>query len=79
MEQNNFQIKDCPYFPCHNIENTNTFNCKHCFCPLYYSSCKGNYIINEMGVKDCTNCNIPHMNNQGHQWIMLQINLKLEI
>jgi len=42
---------------CHNIE---PLNCLFCYCPLYETECNGNFIILENGVKDCSNCTIPH-------------------
>lgn len=52
----------CPYYPCHN----NMESCKLCYCPEYdnndcigIKSNKG--IILENGIKDCSNCNIPHI------------------
>lgn len=50
----------CEYFPCHNVKNEEDFNCLFCYCPLYFlEECGGNYIDNK-GIKDCTNCLIPH-------------------
>lgn len=50
----------CQYFPCHKVENEDEFNCMFCYCPLYLmEDCGGNnkYID---GVKDCSDCLIPH-------------------
>ena len=57
-----FQNKECEYFPCHKMENTEEFNCLFCYCPLYAlgEKCRGNYVYTEKGIKNCTNCNIPH-------------------
>ena len=57
-----FQHKECEYFPCHNIENKDDFNCLFCYCPLYLlgKECGGNFVYTENGVKSCVNCNIPH-------------------
>lgn len=38
------------------------FNCLFCYCPLYTlgSKCGGNFRYLENGVKDCSNCLLPH-------------------
>ncbi|UOY09929.1 cysteine-rich small domain-containing protein [Methanonatronarchaeum sp. AMET6-2] len=54
------QNKDCQYFPCHDTNNPDKFNCKFCLCPLYFTDCDGDYKILDNGVKDCSNCMIPH-------------------
>lgn len=52
--------KDCVYLPCHKTKNVDEFNCLFCYCPLYFlEECGGNY-EDKYGVKDCTNCLIPH-------------------
>ena len=56
---------DCEYFPCHNIDqqSNNSFNCLFCYCPLYKNmDCGGKYNIFSNGIKDCSNCTIPHFN-----------------
>lgn len=60
-----FRNKECEYFPCHKIENTEEFNCLFCYCPLYAlgEKCGGNYRILENGVKDCSRCVKPHLKN----------------
>ena len=57
-----FQNKLCEYFPCHKTRNTDTFNCLFCYCPLYAlgENCGGNYKYLENGIKDCSNCLVPH-------------------
>ena len=56
-----FQHKECEYFPCHSNVDINNFNCLFCYCPLYImDDCGGNYHILPNGVKDCSNCTIPH-------------------
>jgi len=43
---------------CHDMEN---ICCFFCYCPLYEEDeCGGNYKILKNGVKDCSNCTIPH-------------------
>lgn len=56
-----FQNRDCRYFPCHKGAGED-FNCLFCYCPLYAlgDGCGGNFRYTEKGIKDCTNCRIPH-------------------
>jgi hypothetical protein len=61
-----FQNIDCQFFPCHSID---TLNCLFCYCPLYNYECGGNYTILSNGVKDCSNCDLPHMLN-GYDYII---------
>jgi len=67
MMKNNhtyFKNAECPYYPCHKTDCEN-FNCLFCFCPLYAlgDKCGGNFVYSEDGVKDCSNCCIPHSEN----------------
>ena len=59
-----FQNTACPYFPCHAKANREFFNCLFCYCPLYAlgEDCGGNFTYYK-GVKDCTDCLIPHSRN----------------
>lgn len=45
---------------CHNMEGS--MNCLLCYCPRYDmgTECGGNFTILDNGVKDCSNCTIPH-------------------
>ena len=54
--------RKCELFPCHDVKNTDDFNCLFCYCPLYMlgSECGGAFEILPNGVKDCTNCSLPH-------------------
>lgn len=55
-----FQHKSCEYFPCHKVKNEEDFNCLFCYCPLYFlENCGGNN-KDFHGIKDCSNCLIPH-------------------
>ncbi len=67
-----FSNKECQYFPCHKVNNLEEFNCLFCYCPLYFlEDCGGN---NKMvnGIKDCSNCLIPHGVN-GYDHIIKKI------
>jgi Zn-finger protein len=56
-----FKNHECEHFPCHNVSNTEDFNCLFCYCPLYADkNCGGNFTLLENGIKDCSNCLIPH-------------------
>ena len=52
----------CEFFPCHKTEDPAHFNCLFCYCPLYTlgDRCGGNYTYAYGGVKDCSNCMLPH-------------------
>ncbi len=60
-----FSNRECEYFPCHKTGNEEEFNCLFCYCPLYSfgKDCGGNFKILENGIKDCSECLIPHGKN----------------
>ncbi len=64
-----FKNTECEYFPCHKTEGEN-FNCLFCYCPLYVlgDKCGGNFVYIEDGIKNCSNCLIPHSEN-GYSYI----------
>lgn len=57
-----FQNQKCEMFPCHQIDDEETFNCLFCYCPLYFlgDKCGGNFTYTAKGIKSCINCNFPH-------------------
>ena len=57
-----FSHRACEFFPCHAVKDPESFNCLFCYCPLYAwgEECGGTFQYTENGVKDCTNCLIPH-------------------
>ena len=57
-----FSHTKCEYFPCHETDDEENFNCIFCYCPLYSlgRKCGGNYYYMENGVKDCSGCLVPH-------------------
>lgn len=65
-----FQNRACKYFPCHK-GGEEDFNCLFCYCPLYAlgDGCGGNFRYTEKGIKDCTNCRIPHSPG-GYEYIL---------
>lgn len=74
-----YQNSQCEFFPCHEVENKEEFNCLFCFCPLYMlkDKCGGNFKYTN-GVKDCSDCTIPHSKN-GYEYIMSKMNMVIEI
>ncbi len=65
-----FTNKECEFYPCH---NTDRINCLFCFCPLYnYKDCGGNFVILDNGIKDCSNCNLPH-SEKGYNYIIQKL------
>lgn len=57
-----FSHTECEFFPCHKTSDPENFNCLFCYCPLYAlgNRCGGNFRYTEDGVKDCSQCMIPH-------------------
>ena len=82
-EKNSFRFfcnKDCCYFPCHKGLKEDEFNCLFCYCPLYAlgDKCGGNFKYIEGGIKDCSECLIPHSKN-GYLYIMSKWNEIMEM
>lgn len=57
-----FTHYDCEFYPCHPIAEGETLNCLFCYCPLYMlgKECGGEFRYLENGVKDCSQCLLPH-------------------
>ena len=57
-----FSNTGCPYFPCHQTDDPYSFNCLFCYCPLdaLGEQCGGRFSYTENGIKDCSDCVIPH-------------------
>ncbi len=66
-----FSHKKCEWFPCHDVEWKDDFNCLFCYCPLYAlgEKCGGNPKFLDNGVKDCSQCLLPHKRS-GYEHIM---------
>lgn len=63
-----FQNRNCEYFPCHEVEDADCFSCLFCFCPLYHmEKCGGKYQMLSNGVKDCSECSMPHLH---YDWVI---------
>ena len=75
-----FQNKSCEYFPCHKVKDSREFNCLFCYCPLYAlgDNCGGNCTYTKEGIKDCSNCLIPH-NPEGYDYINDRFRLVAEL
>jgi len=57
-----FTHYQCESFPCHKTDQPETFNCLFCYCPLYMlgKDCGGNFRYTAQGIKDCSQCLLPH-------------------
>lgn len=69
------QNRGCRYYPCHPGADPESFNCKHCYCPLYFVywlDCGGTYEILPSGIKDCTPCLLPH-SPSGHAHVVSKL------
>ena len=66
-----FQHRECEFFPCHKTEDEENFNCLFCYCPLYAlgENCGGNFKYTEDGIKDCSDCLVPHR-KKNYEYIM---------
>ncbi|MEG1774578.1 MAG: cysteine-rich small domain-containing protein [Oscillospiraceae bacterium] len=75
-----FTNRICEYFPCHATEDPEEFNCLFCYCPLYALGprCGGNFSYNERGIKDCSDCMVPHR-RQGYDYIISRYPLLMEL
>jgi len=81
MEHYKFcQNRECEYFPCHKGLNEDAFNCLFCYCPLYAlgDQCGGNYAYLENGIKDCSNCLVPHR-RENYDRIMEKMGAVMEL
>lgn len=69
----------CEFFPCHNVNNIDTFNCLFCYCPLYLlkDECGGDFVYTNNGIKDCSNCLKPHT-KESYDFILSKWPLILE-
>ena len=68
------KYNQCKFYPCHNLQN---MQCEMCFCPIYNdNNCEGNFIILPNGIKDCSNCIIPHT-KAGYESILNKLHKNL--
>ena len=81
MEHYKFtQNSKCEFFPCHKGIDDENFSCLFCYCPLYAlgDKCGGNFTYLENGIKDCSNCLIPHR-LENYDRIMEKMTMVLEL
>ena len=67
---NNYKFinhKDCEFFPCHKTNKPEEFNCG------------GNFKYTPHGIKDCSNCNLPHVKEVGYDHIQKKMLEVIEI
>jgi len=76
-----FRNSECEFFPCHKTSDPENFNCLFCYCPLYAlgDKCGGNFTYTENGVKDCSNCMIPHRRGAGYDYVMQHFGAIMEL
>ena len=75
------QHRTCEFFPCHKTEKPEEFNCLFCYCPLYAlgENCGGNFHYLENGVKDCSECMVPHVKGKGYDHVMSKFREIMEL
>ena len=81
MEHYQFcQNPNCEFFPCHQGIKEEDFNCLFCYCPLYAlgDACGGSFTYLENGIKDCSNCLVPHR-KENYDKIMEKMGLVMEL
>lgn len=74
------QNRECEYFPCHKGADPEKFSCLFCYCPLYAlgDRCGGNFTYTATGIKDCSECLIPHK-RENFGYMMDKMKLILEM
>ena len=74
-----FQNWECEHFPCHKT-NREDFNCLFCYCPLYAlgERCGGKVKYTAKGIKDCSDCLIPHSPG-GYDYVISRFPLVAEL
>ena len=70
MNYKYFVHQDCAFYPCHALDNWK--NCLFCWCPLYLLDCGGAFVVRK-GIKDCSECVIPHT-KEGYDYILELVN-----
>ena len=75
-----YQHRQCEYFPCHRGVPEGEFNCLFCYCPLYAlgENCGGNFKYTEDGIKDCSDCLVPHK-KKNYEYIMNKFDEIVEV
>ena len=75
-----FQNSVCEYFPCHKCADAESFSCLFCYCPLYAlgDQCGGNFTYTKEGIKDCSDCLIPHR-RENYKKVMEKMSAVIEL
>lgn len=70
----------CEYFPCHKGLSEASFNCLFCYCPLYLlkEECGGNFSYTESGIKNCSDCTVPHNGTKGYDHVMSKMSMLMD-
>ena len=72
------QNRGCEYFPCHKIDDENKFSCLFCYCPLYLiPDCGGNFKLLKNGMKDCSDCLLPHK-KESYDYVIAKLSAGLK-
>jgi Zn-finger protein len=72
-----FRNTECRYFPCHDTDDPDTFNCLFCFCPLYFLEDCGGTPKFRKGIKDCSACMRPHR-PEGYDHVLKRLGREFE-
>ncbi|MFA6779315.1 MAG: cysteine-rich small domain-containing protein [Paludibacteraceae bacterium] len=75
-----FCNKECEFFPCHKTIKQEEFNCLFCYCPLYLlgDQCGGNFKYLSDGIKDCSDCILPHLKDKGYDHVQKKMKEVIE-
>ncbi|MGL5055601.1 MAG: cysteine-rich small domain-containing protein [Fusobacteriaceae bacterium] len=76
-----FNNNTCEFFPCHETNKPEEFNCLFCYCPVYMleEKCGGNFTYTPHGIKDCSKCMLPHTKDHGYAHIQTKMLEVIEI
>ncbi len=74
------QHLQCEYFPCHKGVEASEFNCLFCYCPLYLlkEACGGHFTYTENGIKNCSDCTLPHRHTKGYDHVMSKMGMLMD-
>lgn len=76
-----FTNRACEYFPCHEGIDERDFNCLFCYCPLYAlgPDCGGDFTYTKSGRKNCKNCALPHVRENGAKLVSARFGLLADL
>lgn len=74
-----FKHTACEYFPCHQTDDSENFNCLFCYCPLYAlgKNCGGDFVYTDKGIKNCSHCNYPHQ-KENYDDVLIKLTTLIE-